>query len=115
LADGLKRGQFVVVAMQGDYGKPRPALVVQSDNFSELSSIVVCPTTTAVQDNAFLFRVTVAPSADNGLRQLSQVAVDKISSISRSKVGQVIGTADEALMLKVEQALLLFFELRIGA
>ncbi|MHB8211101.1 MAG: type II toxin-antitoxin system PemK/MazF family toxin [Acidithiobacillus sp.] len=30
----MNRGAVVVVALQGDYGKPRPALVVQSDMFS---------------------------------------------------------------------------------
>lgn len=107
MADGLKRGDFVVVALQGDYGKPRPALIVQSDLFSELISVLVCPLTSDLQENADLFRLTVHPSTANGLRHVSQLAIDKISPIARSKIGRRIGQADAELMLEVETAMAL--------
>lgn len=104
----MRRGQFVVVATSGDYGKPRPALVVQSDLFSELPSVVICPLTTTLRDDADLFRLEVEPSAQNGLRQLSQIAIDKITVVPAAKVGEAIGEADDALLLRVNRALALF-------
>src|SRR5271167_2814258 len=76
----IRRGQFVVVATSGDYGKPRPALVVQSDLFAELPSAVICPLTTTLRGDAGLFRLEVEPSPLNGLREVSQIAIDKIRS-----------------------------------
>jgi mRNA interferase MazF len=67
----MRRGAFVVVATPGDYGKPRPALIVQSDLFAELPSVVICPLTTTLRDDADLFRLDVQPSARNGVRQAS--------------------------------------------
>src|SRR5437868_3134847 len=73
--DLMKRGDLVVVALQGDYGKPRPALVVQSDLFDEHPSLTIAPVTSTIAD-APLFRVTIEPTATNGLRAVSQIMVD---------------------------------------
>lgn len=107
----MRRGQFVIAAIRGEFGKPRPTLIVQSNLFSELASVVVCPLTTALRDDADLFRLTVEPSPSNGLRETSQVAIDKISVISFSRIGQTIGAADEGFMRRVNQALALFLEI----
>ncbi len=104
----MQRGAFVVVATAGDYGKPRPAVAVQSDLFVELPSVVVCPLTTTLRDDAGLFRLDVYPSARNGLRELSQIAIDKLTVVPSSKIGEVIGEADDALLLRVNRALALF-------
>jgi len=72
----MRRGQFVVVATSGDYGKPRPALVVQSELFAELPSVVICPLTTTLRNDADQFRLEVEPSERNGLREVSQIAID---------------------------------------
>ena len=104
----MRRGQFVAVALTGDYGKPHPALIVQSDLFAALPSIVICPLTTHIRDDATLFRLDVAPSPSNGLREPSQITIDKITTLPVAKVGSVIGTADDALMLQVSRALALF-------
>jgi mRNA interferase MazF len=104
----IRRGQFVVVATSGDYGKPRPALVVQSDLFAELPSVVICPTTTMLRSDADLFRLEVDPSASNGLRHVSQIAIDKITVVPAAKIGGVIGEADDALLLRINRALALF-------
>ncbi len=104
----IKRGQFVAVTTPGDYGKPRPALVVQSDLFAELPSVVVCPLTSTLRDDADLFRLDVAPTATNGLHVPSQIAVDKITVVPVVKIGSMIGDADDALMLRVNRALALF-------
>jgi mRNA interferase MazF len=104
----IRRGQFVTVATAGDYGKPRPALVVQSDLFAELPSVVICPLTSMLRFDADQFRLEVEPSAGNGLRQVSQIAVDKITVVPAGKIGEVIGHADDALLLRVSRALALF-------
>jgi mRNA interferase MazF len=107
----MQRGQFVIVAAPGDYGKPRPALVVQSDLFAELPSVVICPLTTTIRTDADLFRLDVEPSPHNGLRQQSQIAIDKITVIPADKFGRVIGRADDALLLRVNRALALFLSI----
>ncbi len=104
----MHRGQFVTVAAPGDYGKPRPALVVQSDLFAELPSVVICPLTTTIRTDADLFRLDVEPSPHNGLRQASQIAIDKITVIPVDKIGPVIGQADDTLLLRVSRALAVF-------
>ena len=107
----IRRGQFVTVATSGDYGKPRPALVVQSDLFAELPSVVICPLTTSVRTDADQFRLDVAPSPRNGLREISQITIDKIAVVPIAKIGDVIGTADDALLLRVNRALALFLSI----
>src|SRR3546814_12609576 len=83
----VTRGDIVAVSLQGDYGKPRPALIVQSNLLAALESVVICPTTSAVRDAAF--RITVAPDNANGLRVLSQVMVDNLSTLPRPKIRQI--------------------------
>jgi mRNA interferase MazF len=107
----MRRGQFVTVAAPGDYGKLRPALVVQSDLFDELPSVVICPLTTTLRDDADQFRLDVAPSPRNGLREPSQIAIDKITVMPAAKIGAAIGNADDALLLRVNRALALFLSI----
>ena len=107
----MRRGQFVVVATSGDYGKPRPALVVQSDLFAELPSAVICPLTAMLCDNADQFRLEVHPSKRSGLREVSQIAIDKITALPAGKIGGVIGEADDTLLLRVNRALALFLSI----
>ena len=105
----MKRGDLVVVAMPGDYGKPRPALVVQSDLFNDThASITVAPVTSTIADTP-LFRVTVEPSRRNGLRSVSQIMVDKITTVRRPRLGQTIGRLEDDVMLRVSRALSLWF------
>jgi mRNA interferase MazF len=103
----MKRGDLVTVALQGAYGKPRPALVIQSDLFDTHPSITVLPVTSELRD-APLFRIRVEPSAGNGLRQPSDVMVDKPQSVPRDKVGDAIGCLADETMLRVNRALALF-------
>jgi mRNA interferase MazF len=84
------------------------ALVMQSDLFSGLPSVVVCPLTTTVRHDAGAFRLDVQPSAENGLRMVSQITIDTICVIPAAKVGGAIGVADAALLLRVNRALALF-------
>ncbi|MBI3043105.1 MAG: type II toxin-antitoxin system PemK/MazF family toxin [Betaproteobacteria bacterium] len=102
-----RRGDLVTVAAPGDYGKPRPALVIQSDLFEELPSVTLCLVTSALRD-APIFRVTVDPSPDNGLRRVSQIQVDKVMTVARERIGATIGQLDDATMLKVNRSLAVF-------
>ena len=104
----MKRGDVVVVALPGDYGKPRPALIIQSDLFNEThASITVVPVTSTIVD-APLFRLTVEPSRGNGLRSLSQLMIDKVTTVSRARITQSIGRLEDDLMVRVSRALALW-------
>lgn len=105
----IRRGAFVLAAAPGDYGKSRPALVIQSDLFAALPSIAVCPLTSLLRDDASLLRITVEPNAANGLRKTSQIAIDKTLALPRARFGDVIGKADDELMLRVTRSLAIFF------
>ncbi len=91
----MKRGAIVVVAARGAYtGKPRPALVVQSDLFNPThASVTVCPITSDCVD-APLFRLTLPPGSRTGLRGVSQVMIDKIVSVPRTAITEEIGECD---------------------
>lgn len=103
----MRRGDLVTVALQGALGKPRPALVIQSDLFDAHPSATVLPVTSELRD-APLFRISVNPNELNGLSKPSQVMVDKSQSIPREKVGAVIGRLDDETMLAVNRALAVF-------
>lgn len=87
----VRRGDVVSVAAPGDFGKPRPGVVIQSDVFpDDHISVIICPMTSTIAA-ADEFRVTVAPSTENGLRLLSQVMVDKPITLRRDRLGERIG------------------------
>ena len=103
----MKRGDVVTVALPGAYGKPRPALIVQSDLFDEHPSVTILPVTSELR-NTPLFRITVRPTPETGLRKISQVMVDKTHTVPRDKIGTVLGHLDDGTMLSVNRALALF-------
>ncbi len=103
----MKRGDLVTVALPGDLGKPRPALVIQSDQFLDTGTVTVLPVTGTLLD-APLIRVPVMPSPDNGLRKPSQVMIDKPMSVKRIRIGATIGRIEAATMLAVTRALAVF-------
>lgn len=87
----MKRGDVVTVAAAGDYGRPRPAVIVQTDAFPEThASVVICQMTSELVD-APDFRITIDPSGTNGLRVRSQVMADKPVTVRRRRIGQTIG------------------------
>lgn len=100
-----QRGDLVIISLPGDYGKPRPALVIQSNLLAELDSVVLCPVTSEIR--TAIFRVTVEPTPGNGLRHMSQVMVDKLSTLPRSKVSEPFGHLEDEKMREVERAMLL--------
>lgn len=107
----MNRGDIVLVALPGDFGKPRPALVVQSDLVPQAyRTVTLLPITSDIQ-SAPEFRITLEPSTTNGLRRVSQVMVDKTMTHVRSKLGDVIGTIEDASMTRVDRALALWLGL----
>jgi len=107
----MKRGELVTITVSGDYGKPRPALVVQDDAFAELSAVTVLRLTSELNDWP-LFRVMIEPTPENGLRKPSQVMVDRGIALPRSKVGPVFGRLSADDMMAVSQALYRFLGLQ---
>ena len=103
----MRRGDVVTVAVPGDCGKPRPAVIVQSDAFPDSHpSIVVCQMTSRLVDPAD-FRVTIDPSPENGLRTPSQVMADKPVTVRRERIGQPIGRLGADDMTRLNSALAL--------
>ncbi len=100
----MKRGDLVTVAISGNYGKPRPALVVQANAFDAHPSVIVLPLSSELHDTP-LFRVTVAAGKQTGLRTRSQIMVDKATAVPRPKLGARIGRVDGPTLLAVDEAL----------
>ncbi|MGB3554783.1 MAG: type II toxin-antitoxin system PemK/MazF family toxin [Jannaschia sp.] len=104
----MRRGDLVTVALSGDYGKPRPAVVIQSDLFEAHPSVTVLPLTSALRD-APLFRLLVEPSPETGLRVPSDVMVDKPVTVARGKVGETIGRLDAETQRTLDRLFAVFF------
>ncbi len=106
----LKRGDVVTIAGgEGDYGsKPRPAIIIQSDLFSELESVSVLPLTSSLED-APVFRVVIEPTGINGIAKLSQAMVDKMMPVRKERIREVMGALDRKTLIKIESAIALFY------
>jgi mRNA interferase MazF len=106
LEETMKRGDVVTVAAAGDYGKPRPAVIVQTDAFPEThTSVIICQMTSELSD-APDFRVMIDPNDVNGLRVRSQVMADKPVTVRRERIGRTIGRlgAEDAGRLNIALA-----------
>lgn len=107
----MKRGDVVVVSLQGDYGKPRPAVVLQNSRLeAKLDSYIIALLTT-FDDGSKILRVEVEPSAENGLCEISRVMVDKLYSIPAHRIHQHIGKIDESILRHVDRALMILLDL----
>jgi mRNA interferase MazF len=90
--------------------KPRPALIIQDDLFAALESVTLLPLTSQLTD-APLLRLTVEPGQLTGLERVSQIMVDKLTTVRRSNLGQRIGRIESKTMVAVEQSLAVFLGL----
>jgi mRNA interferase MazF len=106
----MKRGEVWTVSGGGYAGKPRPAVIVQDGRFDATASITVCVFTTDDTD-APLFRLPVRPSENNGLRSDSRLMVDKITTVAKERIGEQIGQLDNADMMRLNQAIMVFLGL----
>jgi len=106
----MKRGELIPVVLAGAYGKPRPALVIQSDLFQKHPSVTILPITSELRQIE-TFRIAVAPTSKNGLRASSQIMVDKAHTIPRDKAGEPFGELEPRTMTAVDRALAVFLGL----
>ncbi len=107
----MKRGEIWTAAGGADYaGKPRPVVVVQDSGFGDLASITICPLTSDPTE-APLLRLAVAPSSANGLKAVSRIMVDKVTTVPRSKLGRRIGRLAEADLRRLSRAIIVFLGL----
>lgn len=107
----MRRGEVWTAAGGNDYaGKPRPVAIVQDDSFDATASITICAFTTDASE-APLFRLAIAPDPQNGLKELSRLMVDKVTTIPKAKLGMQIGQLSDADMMRLNQAMLVFLGL----
>ena len=100
----MKRGGFVTVAVSGNYGKHRPALVVPSDFLRETDSVLVSLLTITPR-NAPFYRLLLPVGEATGLQEAFQVMVDKIIAVRRDRCGTPIGRADDTALLALGRLL----------
>ena len=107
----MKRGEVWLVSGGGDYmGKPRPALILQDDAFDTSGSVTLCPITSHETDGA-LVRIPIAPKPINGLKKISWLMVDKVTTVARTRLSQKIGDVGPDELLQLSQAVIVFLGL----
>ena len=106
----MNRGEVWTVSAGGYAGKARPAVVVQDDRFDATASITICVFTTD-ETEAPLFRLNIEPSERNGLRAASRLMIDKITTVSKAKLGRRIGHLDDADLVRLNRAIMVFLGL----
>jgi mRNA interferase MazF len=107
VAGGVRRAEIWTVSGGGQCtGKPRPAVIVQDDHF-DTDSVALCPFTTDPTD-APLFRLLIEPDSGNGLDAPSRIMVDKITTVRRTRLGSKVGMLDDANVVRLNRALVVF-------
>jgi len=107
----VKRGEIWTVSGGGDFtGKPRPAVILQDDAFAATASVSICVFTSDPTD-APLFRIAVTPSPRNGLKSVSRIMADKLTTVSRAKLGKKVGELALTDMTRLERAIMVFLGL----
>ena len=107
----MRRGEIWTIAGGPDYmGKPRPAVIVQDNDFDATGSVTICAFTTD-PTRAALFRVYIEPSADNGLHMASSLMADKLTTVPRERLGTKLGRLSDQDMVRLNRAMLVFLGL----
>ena len=106
----MKRGEVWIVSGSGYAGKPRPAVILQDDRFDATASVTICVFTTD-STVAPLFRLAIEPDDRNGLRTTSRLMVDKITTVSRQRVGERIGRLSAPELVRLNRAIAVFLGL----
>ena len=107
----MKRGEVWTVSGGQEYaGKPRPAVIIQDDNFDATASVTICAFTTDATE-APIFRLRVEPTEENGLRVESRLMVDKLTTVPKAKVGSRIGRLADSDLLRLNRAVVVFLGL----
>jgi mRNA interferase MazF len=100
----LKRGDVIKAVLPGEYGKPRPCLVIQSDRLAKLDSVILCPLTSDLATDGPT-RFAVPAGGEGGLMVESLVMVDKVTAVSRSRCREPIGRLNAAMMQEIDARL----------
>jgi mRNA interferase MazF len=103
----LKRGAVVTASINDPSGKPRPFLVLRSDRFAGHTLVTLVAFTSTITDTPSL-RVTVEPTAKNGLQAPSQAMVDHIQSVRVRRVGRIIGQLAEPEVQAIASAVAVY-------
>ncbi len=107
----MKRGDLLIVVLSGDYGKPRPAVLVQSEALFDAESLLVCPMTSDAS-TAGPFRMMIAPGPENGLGAPSVIMTDKVTAVPRRRCRERIGQLTAAELSALDSSLM--FVLGLG-
>lgn len=106
----MKRGEIRTVSGSGYAGKPRPAVIVQDDRFDATASVTICAFTTDATE-APLFRLAIEPDGQNGLRLLSRLMVDKITTVPKSRLGERMGSLPAPELVRLNRTITVFLGL----
>ena len=106
----MERGEVWTVSGAGYAGRPRPAVIVQDNRFDATTSITLCVFTTD-ETEAPLFRLIVTPNERNGLRSVSRLMVDKLTTVPKERLGTRTGRLDDEDMVRLNRAMLVFLGL----
>ncbi len=101
----MKRGDIVTVALPGDAGKPRPAVIVETDRLAPTDHVIICPGTSFVRHDVEQRRIHVEPDAANGLRMPTQFQADKVTVTRRARCGEIIGHLDDISLERLNRTL----------
>ena len=101
----MKRGDVVIVSAQSDYGKPRPAVVIQADLLNEHADSVIVCLMTGTASSASMVRMPVAPSPGNGLQQVTYLMTEKLMTFPKSKISKITGELEEEIMFRLDRIL----------
>lgn len=104
----MKRGDISIVAIPGDYGKPRPAVIVQSDLLTRegARSVIICAITSDLRQGE-AFRILVEPTPETGLKKISHIMADKIFTLPREKVENIVGKISDDTLIDLNRSLAL--------
>ncbi len=106
----MNQGDIVIAVLSGDYGKPRPTVLVQSHALLDSESLLLCPLTSDVS-TAGPFRLEIQATSDNGLQQASVAMTDKITAVPRRRCREVVGRLAEAEVKAIDAGLIFVFGL----
>lgn len=109
----MKRGEIWTVSGGSETAtKLRPVVIVQDDSFDATASVTVCAFIND-ETEAPLFRLDILPNVRNGLRHESRLMVDKITTVSKSRLRSQIGQLDAADLVRLNEAMLVFLGLAL--
>ncbi len=101
----MRRGDIIIVAPPSEFGKPRPAVVIQADLAMDGETVTFLPITSDLE-HFVKIRVPLMPDPMNGLRKPSEVMIERIQTMSLRRIGGIIGQIDRKTMNAVESALM---------